>query len=322
VLEGLKRYSDRLRGGPFRASLLLNPFYVLPRLRSIGSWDEFLGRLDSFKLYLLIRWRDLWREDGPDPALVAELTAHSAREDALRRWANGEGLDIGGGARSSLPGRAETLDFDPRWRDRIDIFAPCDHIPVEDGRYDFIVASHILEHLPNPIAALAEWSRVLRKDGTLILFLPDCRLFISDRLRFDAGVPIVSPKVLARSYRRGEPNVVDENIRSRGRLNAAHHHLWRLNTLRGLLESLGFEVLHTAEATEAFVHEFESRLLPRYTHRRFIEVSESEPFNIDIRTLQYRLGEPILDYSFIIVVKNPERSKINFTLNKLNDESA
>ncbi len=45
-----------------------------------------------------------------------------------------------------------------------------DHIP--DGKYDFILSCHSIEHIANPIKALNEWKRVIRKDGTLLLIVP------------------------------------------------------------------------------------------------------------------------------------------------------
>jgi SAM-dependent methyltransferase len=38
--------------------------------------------------------------------------------------------------------------------------------------YDFLLASHSLEHMANPLKALKEWARVLREGGLLILVLP------------------------------------------------------------------------------------------------------------------------------------------------------
>ena len=43
-------------------------------------------------------------------------------------------------------------------------------IPSET--YDFLLSSHSLEHIANPIKALTEWKRVLRADGILLLVLP------------------------------------------------------------------------------------------------------------------------------------------------------
>ncbi len=59
---------------------------------------------------------------------------------------------------------------------RPSVLAPADHLPMfADGSLDFVLASHLLEHLPNPIRALAEWHRILRRGGTLVILLPDCR---------------------------------------------------------------------------------------------------------------------------------------------------
>ncbi len=44
--------------------------------------------------------------------------------------------------------------------------------PIEDSSYDCILACHCLEHIANPLRALAEWKRVLKKDGLLLLILP------------------------------------------------------------------------------------------------------------------------------------------------------
>jgi len=44
---------------------------------------------------------------------------------------------------------------------------------IPNQSYDFIFASHILEHIANPIKALHEWRRVVRTNGYLILILPE-----------------------------------------------------------------------------------------------------------------------------------------------------
>lgn len=43
---------------------------------------------------------------------------------------------------------------------------------IASSTYDFLLSSNTLEHVANPLRALAEWIRVLREDGLLVLVLP------------------------------------------------------------------------------------------------------------------------------------------------------
>ncbi|RJQ51098.1 MAG: methyltransferase domain-containing protein [Desulfobacteraceae bacterium] len=45
--------------------------------------------------------------------------------------------------------------------------------PAFAGFFDLISLSHVLEHLPNPISALDEFSRLLKKDGYMFIDLPN-----------------------------------------------------------------------------------------------------------------------------------------------------
>lgn len=43
---------------------------------------------------------------------------------------------------------------------------------VSDGQYDFILSSHVLEHIANPLKSLTEWRRITKKNGFLLLIVP------------------------------------------------------------------------------------------------------------------------------------------------------
>jgi SAM-dependent methyltransferase len=45
-------------------------------------------------------------------------------------------------------------------------------IPVPDGSFDVILCTEVLEHVPEPIRVIGEFSRILRKGGTLYLSAP------------------------------------------------------------------------------------------------------------------------------------------------------
>lgn len=65
-----------------------------------------------------------------------------------------------------------------------DYYGEAVSLPFIDSSLDYIVASHVLEHSANPIAALAEWHRVLRSGGIAYIVVPDKR-FTWDRNRPD-----------------------------------------------------------------------------------------------------------------------------------------
>jgi 2-polyprenyl-3-methyl-5-hydroxy-6-metoxy-1,4-benzoquinol methylase/glycosyltransferase involved in cell wall biosynthesis len=54
----------------------------------------------------------------------------------------------------------------------VDIWAAADNIPVPDRSEDFIVSSHLVEHMPNPIGAFVEWDRILRDGGYVFMIVP------------------------------------------------------------------------------------------------------------------------------------------------------
>jgi SAM-dependent methyltransferase len=43
---------------------------------------------------------------------------------------------------------------------------------IPSASYDFVLSSHALEHMANPILALSEWIRLLKDQGTLVVLLP------------------------------------------------------------------------------------------------------------------------------------------------------
>lgn len=56
-----------------------------------------------------------------------------------------------------------------------DYYGHATSLPFHDHSLDYVIASHVLEHVANPIAALAEWYRVLRPGGIIYLVVPNRR---------------------------------------------------------------------------------------------------------------------------------------------------
>ena len=79
--------------------------------------------------------------------------------------------------------------------------------PIPDRSLDVVIASHVIEHLTNPIAALREFERVLRYYGRLVLMAPD------RNFTFDAPRQPTPLSVLLDKYHRGVHDITNAEIR-------------------------------------------------------------------------------------------------------------
>ena len=125
----------------------------------------------------------------------------------------------------------------------------------KDESYDFVVSSHCLEHCANVLKAVEEWVRVLKKNGALLLVLPD------KRYTFDQYRPITSFEHLLEDYNKGIeendmthlPEILklhdlsrdipagsSEEFRIRSLQNlhnrCLHHHVFNMDLLKKIIE--------------------------------------------------------------------------------------
>lgn len=70
---------------------------------------------------------------------------------------------------------------------QIDIVSDITAIPEPEGSFDAVLCSEVFEHLPDPIAALREFARLLRLGGRLILTAPFCSLTHFSPFHFATG---------------------------------------------------------------------------------------------------------------------------------------
>lgn len=58
----------------------------------------------------------------------------------------------------------------------IDLVSDITAIPAPDASFDAVLCTEVFEHLPDPLAAIREFSRLLRPGGELIITAPFCSL--------------------------------------------------------------------------------------------------------------------------------------------------
>lgn len=133
---------------------------------------------------------------------------------------------------------------------------------VVSHAYDFVLSSHVLEHVANPLKALAEWQRVIKPGGALLIVVPDHLRTFDHRRR----VTNLEHFIEDRHNQIGEDDLthLDEVLRltdlskspdaqdvmdfaRRARCNAEyrgmHHHVFDARALISLLEYAGFRVI-------------------------------------------------------------------------------
>lgn len=71
---------------------------------------------------------------------------------------------------------------------RIDIVSDITGIPQPDASFDVVLCTEVLEHVPDPVAALRELSRLVRPGGRIILTTPFCSLTHFAPYHFASGL--------------------------------------------------------------------------------------------------------------------------------------
>ena len=172
--------------------------------RKIGSISEFKPMVNECRrinpenrmLKKLSREVDISNHYGSLPPYVSKKISNTwnfyhrfknLRESALaHRYLDGlTGIEIGGAAYNGFGLKTRNIDFTTEWTiykredirfcgesQKVDVVANGAIIPFKDSCLDFIVHSHVLEHIQNPIKALKDWYRAIRNEGYLFMIVP------------------------------------------------------------------------------------------------------------------------------------------------------
>lgn len=174
-----------------------------------------------------------------------------ARESALaHKYLDGlRGVEIGGAshnpfglntfnidytASTDTPFKQAELESTGRFLP-VDIVATADELPLLAESVDFVVSSHVLEHLPDPIKTLKEWYRVIRPGGYIFMIVPHRdRTFDRNRPRTTLAEPI-------RRHELGEFPAAPPS---------GHHSVWITADVVELVNYLGLPIVEVQEVDD------------------------------------------------------------------------
>lgn len=128
---------------------------------------------------------------------------------------------------------------------------------VADRSQDFVIASHLIEHLKDPIAGMLNWQRVLKSGGRLFLVVPDKEqtfdepreITTNEHLQLDHDEPSVERDfehfrdfglhVSIRQYQAVEEERAEEYAQYLVDIDYdIHFHVWDLPAFEGFLGML------------------------------------------------------------------------------------
>jgi SAM-dependent methyltransferase len=157
-------------------------------------------------------------------------------------------------------------------------------LPFADGAFDRVVASEVLEHIPDDTTALAELARVLRPGGTMAVTVPRCGPEVVNWLLSNDYHD--TPGGHIRIYRRSE---LARRLRGAGLVFTGGHHAHGLHSPYWWLRCLVGPRNDANRAVAAF-------------HRFLVWDIEKAPL---LTRLLERVLAPLIGKSLVVYVKKP-----------------
>lgn len=135
---------------------------------------------------------------------------------------------------------------------------------IKDEAYEFIISSHCLEHTANPLKALKEWIRVIKKGGAILIVLPNKKITFDhkrptttfdhlvsdynsnmsekDMTHFDE---VIALHDLSMDVKAGTVDQFRERSLKNYEIRAMHHHVFDIRLMVEMLKFFNVEVLLT-----------------------------------------------------------------------------
>ncbi len=134
---------------------------------------------------------------------------------------------------------------------------------AKNNEFDFVCSSNLLEHISNPIKALYEWKRVIKKGGFIYCGVPDKRFTFDHRRQRTALSHLIDDyqKDVSRDDKTHIQDLVDnwdEKLDSwwdnkqqllkhinENPLSGIHHHVWMKDNIIELFKYVNLKIIYS-----------------------------------------------------------------------------
>jgi len=128
----------------------------------------------------------------------------------------------------------------------VDVVGEADATGLPSHSQDYVISSHVVEHLPNLIAAFLEWNRILKPGGIVFMIFPKRNAAPADSRR-----PLTPLDHFIDDYNSKQTIHTHPILEGHGM--RGHYHVFSLNSMLELIKwcndnlSLGWKIEYTEE---------------------------------------------------------------------------
>lgn len=164
------------------------------------------------------------------------------------------------------------------------------HIPADTESLDFVISSHVIEHEPNPIAALLESARVLKEGGIFFCIFP--KRTAEKKLDIFRPLTQLEEFVTAYTENRSIHNFPSSDVSNTWR---SHYYVYSLQSMLQLVnwinrQKLAAFCVEAVEETDSKVGNGHTIVLRKIAISKMLETDASLHIEHCIRDQQYEAG--------------------------------
>ena len=178
-------------------------------------------------------------------------------DEIIQKYCKGKGVEIGGSAHNEFQINAINIDISSHDNPddehaiaqmkyankikKVDIIADGCNIPLKDNSVNFVFSCHVIEHMFDPISAINEWLRIVKKGKYVVMVIPH------KERTYDKDREISTIEDIENRHK-----VFDKNKKYEDK----HHSVWITESFLELMKYYNYNVVAYSDSVRNFNNSF------------------------------------------------------------------